>query len=116
MVVKAPEQVNTARNGCEQYRSLVSLYNWDVNVALAIMRAESGCNHMADNSGLNRDGTSDKGLMQINSIHVTSGLISDQGRYDPAANLDAAYKLYRGAGNSFTPWAAYNSGKHLQYL
>lgn len=80
------------------------------------MKAESGCNPARDNSGLNSDGTNDVGLMQINSIHVTSGLISEEARRDPQANIRAAYALYRGAGNRFTPWSAFNSGKYAEYL
>lgn len=80
------------------------------------MKAESGCNPIRDNSGLNSDGTADVGLMQINSIHVASGLTTDEDRKDPARNIATAYKLYQGAGGRFTPWVAYNTGDYLKYL
>jgi soluble lytic murein transglycosylase-like protein len=76
--------------------------------------AESGGNPAADNTGLNQDGTNDKGLMQINSIHVTSGLIGDQERFDPTANLRAAYAIYQGGG--WGAWSSYNAGKHLRFM
>ena len=101
---------------CPEYEALLSSYNWDVATARALMKAESGCNPARDNSGLNSDGTNDVGLMQINSIHVTSGLISDADRRDPAKNIAAAYALYRGAGYRFTPWSAYNSGDYQKHL
>lgn len=78
------------------------------------MRAESGCNPRADNSGMNTNGTNDKGLFQINSIHVTSGLISDRGRFDPEANVRAAHAIYKGSG--WRAWVAYNNGSYLRYL
>lgn len=78
------------------------------------MKAESHCNPSADNSGLNGDGSNDKGLMQINSIHVTSGLIGDKARLDPELNIRAAYAIYQ--GNGWSAWAAYNNGSYKQYL
>lgn len=78
------------------------------------MRAESGCNPSADNTGLNRDGSNDKGLMQVNSIHVRSGLISDSERLDPHKNIGAAYKIYLGQG--WRAWSAYNNGGYKKYL
>lgn len=74
---------------------------------------------MADNTGLNSDGSNDKGLMQINSIH-TPHLISDLDRFDPAKNVAAAYAIYQGAakrtGNGWTAWSSYNSGKYAKFL
>lgn len=78
------------------------------------MRAESGCNTLADNTGLNADGSNDKGLMQINSVHVASGLITDQARLDPAENIRAAYAIYQGSG--WNAWVAYNNGSYLQFM
>lgn len=101
---------------CPEYESLLASYQWDVNTARALMKTESGCNPARDNAGLNSDGTNDVGLMQINSIHVASGLISEEARRDPKANMDAAYALYRGAGYKWTPWSAYNSGDYLKNL
>lgn len=97
---------------CEDYRGLVSQYNWDVNTALAIMRAESGCNPRAFNAH-NSDGSNDGGLFQVNSIHVRSGLIGDQERFDPASNVRAAYVIYQ--GSHWRAWSVYNSGKYLRY-
>lgn len=78
------------------------------------MKAESGCNPNADNTGLNRNGTADFGLMQINSIHIKSGLLSDQAKFDPTANIKAGYAIYKGSG--WSAWSAFNSGKHLKFM
>lgn len=78
------------------------------------MKAESGCNPSADNTGLNYDGSNDKGLMQINSIHVASGLIGDAERLDPVKNIRAAYSIYLGSG--WSAWSAYNNGAYLKHM
>ena len=78
------------------------------------MRAESGCNPGADNTGLNNNGTADNGLFQINDIHVTSGLIGDYDRFDPETNIRAAHAIYCGSG--WNAWSAYNSGAFKKYL
>lgn len=77
------------------------------------MRAESGCRADAYNAS-NSNGSNDAGLMQINSIHVESGLIDSEARFDPAANIDAAYAIYRGGG--WEAWSAYNNGAYQRYL
>jgi soluble lytic murein transglycosylase-like protein len=97
--------------GCEAYRPIVSKYDWDVNTALAIMRAESGCR--ADAYGVNTNGSNDAGLMQINSVHVGS-VIGNKERFDAAANIAAAYKVYRGSG--WRAWATFTNGSYKKYL
>lgn len=86
---------------------------------MAVMEAESTqnmvhCNRYADNTGMNSDGTNDKGLFQINSIHVSSGLITDVQRFDPSANVKAAFAIYEGRG--WSAWSAYNNGNYLKYF
>lgn len=74
--------------------------------------AESGGNPHA--YGVNTNGTNDAGLMQINSIHVESGLIGDQERFDPTANVRAAWAIYQRAG--WSAWSSYNNGHYEKYL
>jgi soluble lytic murein transglycosylase-like protein len=93
---------------------LLAQYAWDVDVALAVMQAESGCDPSAFN-GANSNGSNDAGLMQVNSIHVASGLIGDDERFDAEANVRAAWAIYAGRG-SFSPWSAYNNGAYEKFL
>lgn len=88
-------------------------YDWDASIALAIMQAESGCNPSAHNPA-NFDGSNDSGLFQINSIHVASGLISEEARRDPVQNIKAAYDIYQGGG--WSAWSAYNNGAYRKFL
>lgn len=75
--------------------------------ALKVAGAESGFNPRAVNNK-NTNGTSDYGLFQINSIHKPTA----QEKTDPYANAKRAYKIWKDAGNKWTPWSAYNAGKH----
>lgn len=97
----------------------MNAFNWDTRTAYAVCMAESGGNPLADNTGLNSDGSNDKGLMQINSVHVPH-LIGDEERLDPTKNVAAAYAIYQGAakrtGNGWTAWSSYNSGKYAKFL
>lgn len=102
---KALEASYTTPN-CEAYRPYVSQYDWDVSVAMAVMKAESGCRAITpDNAAANYDGISDYGLFQLHGINVI----------DPAENIRIAYTVkYLGSGRSFTPWVAFNTGSYLR--
>lgn len=95
--------------GCE----IASEYDWDYRIAHAICMAESGGNPKAYNSA-NSNGSNDAGLFQINSIHVKSGLIGNEERFDPKKNIEAAYAIYKGSG--WKAWSAYNNQSYKKYL
>lgn len=73
---------------------------------VAIAKAESGMNPKAINH--NRNGSVDRGLFQINSIH---GFVNLE---DPKTNIESAKKVYEKQG--ITAWAAYNNGSYKQFL
>lgn len=77
--------------------------------------AESGGVASKDNAGLNRDGSTDYGLMQVNSIHADMVGGDLELLRDPAVNVKIAYALSKG-GSNWTPWSTYNNGKYLQFL
>lgn len=113
MVNNTPEQLNTAQialetvksGNCEQYRELVSQYDWAVNLVLAIMRAESGCNPNAVNGQDSHNGCAGSySLMQVACLHYTS----EQDKLDPAINIQVAYSVYKRAGE-FNPWSVYTN-------
>lgn len=84
----------------------------DLPTAGAIAFAESSGNPSATNK--NRNGSTDYGLFQINSVH---GSLLKQGQWsNPLDNAKMAYKVYADAGNSFKPWTTYKSGAYLKYL
>ncbi|AXV10329.1 Peptidase (plasmid) [Euzebya pacifica] len=88
----------------------------DLIVAVALTQPESGRNPSINNAGTNTNGTIDYGLWQINDIHNPP----IPGIYEPVVNARFAYDIYRtaprGGGYNFTPWSAFNAGRHTQWL
>lgn len=76
-------------------------------IAAAIAMAESGGVVNATNHDSN--GTTDRGLWQINSVHGA------QSTYDPTANARAAVSISSN-GTNWKPWATYNSGAYRKFL
>lgn len=103
---KAPVVFKTAN--CADYRGLVAQYDWDVDVAMAVMRAESGCNANI----LSR--TCDRGLMQVNCVHKAKVAGNLSALFNPETNIRVAYAIYKGAG--WRAWSAYKNGAYLKYL
>lgn len=75
---------------------------------MAVMKAESNCQERA--VGHNTNGTNDKGLFQINSIHD-----STDHRYDPEYNIALAYKVYQSRSkwdsNGWRAWSVCLNGR-----
>lgn len=82
-----------------------------IATGVAIALAESGGRTDALNTA-NRNGSWDAGLMQVNSIHG----YSQSYLFDPKNNVAASIKIYRAAGNRWTPWSTFNSGSFRRFL
>ncbi len=80
-------------------------------VMAAIAKAESGGQVGIDNAGLNKDGSVDYGLWQINSSH---GFDPQRLTTDPLYNAKAAFKVFSGQG--LDAWVTYSNGSYQQYL
>ncbi|MES2367815.1 MAG: transglycosylase SLT domain-containing protein [Pseudomonadota bacterium] len=91
----------------------VNGYNWNSRTAYAICMAESRGN--PDATGYNQNGTADRGLMQVNSIHADMVGGNLASLYDPATNIKIAYSLSKG-GTDWTAWSTYNNGAYRQWL
>lgn len=85
----------------------------DVAMAVAIAKAESQWNPLAVNDQ-NANGSTDFGLMQINSIHAS--LLATGDWKKPLDNMQMAFQIFTDAGAEWTPWATFNSGSYKQYL
>jgi len=83
----------------------------DLIYAVAIAIRESGGNTKAYNPELaagTAAGQGSRGLWQIyGSAHPQ---YNNDSVYDPAKNAEAAFQVYREAGNKFTPWSTWNNG------
>ncbi len=82
-----------------------------IGIGVAIALAESGGRTDALNTA-NRNGSWDAGLMQVNSIHG----YSREWLYNPTNNVAASLRIYRAAGNRWTPWSTYNNGSYRRFL
>jgi Lysozyme like domain len=79
-------------------------------IAVAVVLAESGGDSNAVNTA-NANGSTDRGLWQINSIH-TQFVVAKL--FDPAYNASAAYTI--SGGYNWKPWSTYNNGRYLAFM
>jgi hypothetical protein len=77
------------------------------HLAAAVALAESGGNPNALNH--NTNGTVDRGLWQINSIHGNKSV------FDPMGNARAAVSISSNGG-SWVPWVTYHTGAYLKFM
>jgi hypothetical protein len=93
--------------GCENYRTIVEKYNWNTSVALAVMKAESGCRPYAigDNRVIGGIYAPSCGLFQIRTL---AGRPSCTQLHEPETNVAWAYRLY--TSNGWQPWSVCNHG------
>jgi soluble lytic murein transglycosylase-like protein len=107
--VNVPPEAPKTPGNCDA----VDAYNWNTDIARAICMAESGGNPEA--TGYNSNGTADRGLMQVNSIHADLVGGNVTALYDPATNIKIAYSLSH-EGTNWTAWSAYNNGSYRKFL
>lgn len=92
---------------CKVYKEELTVKQAELLIAIA--KAESGMNPNAIN--VNRNGTVDRGVFQINSIHKS---LSNEDAFNFKKNIDFAIKMMQRQG--FTPWVAYNTGAYKKFL
>ena len=99
-----------------QVDHLMRLCGWtdpqQIKTGIAVCFAESGGDTTATNH--NKDGSTDYGLWQINSVH--KALLASHNWRDPVANTQMAYAVWKAAGGSWTPWSTYTSGAYKAHL
>jgi hypothetical protein len=84
------------------------------NTFIAILKAENGTHECTrDNRGLNKNGSVDIGLAQINWKPGNPWHTFEQ-LQDCKYNLDVALEMY--ARRGFQPWYAYTKGAYLKHM
>src|SRR5512143_4150773 len=82
-----------------------------LRMAVAVALAESGGNTNAYNPETAAGTAPNHGSRGLWQIYGTAHPQYDnQNAFDPQVNAQAAYQVYREAGNRFTPWSTYNNG------
>jgi hypothetical protein len=77
------------------------------DVAAAVALAESGGNPDASNT--NTNGSIDRGLWQINSVHGA------QSTFDVTGNVKSAISI-SGNGANWSPWVTYQTGAYKKFM
>lgn len=85
----------------------------ELQTAVAVALAESGGNPGAVNRA-NSNGSVDYGLFQINTVH--GSLLTQGDKFNPADNAKMAFTVWSRAGNKWTPWSVYKSGRYRAYI
>jgi len=88
----------------------------DAPIMLEVARCESQYKVTAHNTTLNKDGTTDGGIFQINSVHDEELAILGLDKWDPEDNIKFARILYDRRG--LNPWNSSRGcwGKYLGNL
>lgn len=82
-----------------------------LRMAVAVALAESGGNTNAYNPEAAAGTAPNHGSRGLWQIYGTAHPQYDNSQaFDPQVNAQAAYQVYREAGNRFTPWSTYNNG------
>jgi len=90
--------------------SLIEKYfGKDAEIAIAVAKAESNLNPLALNTK-NRNGSTDCGIFQINSIHKPTKIQCE----DAEENIKLAHQIFLKSG--FRAWSAYNNGAYNKFL
>ncbi len=89
-------------------KKILDKFGKDGEVALAVAKAESHLNPTAIN--VNRNGTKDAGIFQINDCHG----FSVEERFNADKNIEIAFALYQKSG--FQPWVTYKTNTYKQFL
>lgn len=84
----------------------------DLVTAVAVALAES--NGRIDATNTNANGSTDYGVWQINSVHADE--FTKYPQWWSVENADMAHDIWAAAGNSWSPWSTYTSGKYTSFL
>jgi hypothetical protein len=104
------EQRLETKEGIESY--IREKFGKDGDTAVAIMYAESSASTTDVNWNDHHKGCDgSSGLFQIACLHAP---IEEMKK--PQQNIEVAFRVYKQAGNSFSPWTTWVDGKYKKYL
>ena len=109
---------NITLENCDEAISEIRKYNWDVEIATAIMKAESKCDANAKGdtdlvfTERGREYGYSVGLFQVRILPGREYCDS----FDIPTNVKCAYEIYSNAGNQWNDWSMYENGKYNDYI
>lgn len=102
----------SSQQGCEQYRDIISQYDWPVEQAIQVCNVESGGVATADNMNDYHPSYGCSGSHGLYQINCGAGVI-----YDPAQNIKTAYEMFVANGRTFCTTSGWqNTCIKLGYL
>lgn len=113
MVEASPQRDD---GGCEKFRPLVQQYDWDDNVMMAIMRAESSCNPDATGDTtltFQRYGRVYGYSVSLLQVRILPGR-EHCDSHDPATNIACAYRVWQSQG--YGAWSVYTNGSYSRFM
>ncbi len=111
-VKNAPTSVSNAKHEPDSLEARIcDVFGSQCETAIAVAKAESGLRCDAQN--INKNGSIDLGIMQINSIHLKKGWKAKD-LLDCDKNIELAYSIYKGSG--WSAWSAYKNGTYKRHL
>lgn len=102
-----PVVLSVCHNPVKVEDIITCVFKQDSKMALAISQAENGtrqCNRIH----VNKNGTLDYGVFQVNSIHGSTELL------DCRKNIEVAYQIFKKSG--WSPWVTFKNGAYKKYL
>lgn len=102
--------------GCEQYRGILAQYDWDVDLMMAIMQAESSCNPEAVGDKtltFQKNGRTygySKSLLQIRQLPGREHCDT----FDPDIIVKCGYDIWKSQG--YNAWSVYSNGMYKKFL
>ena len=94
------------------YMRELGKYDWDGDIAYAVMRAESLSNPEAYNPEWHKGCQGSTGLFQIACVHG----YSYEELKDPIRNIEVAYKIYSGSERGWKQWGSYTDFRYLDFM
>ena len=109
---------NITIENCEPAVEEIKKYDWDKEIATAIMKAESKCG-VEEKGDLDlvfsengREYGYSVGLFQVRILPGRE----ECDTFDVETNVKCAYEIYKAAGNSWEPWSMYKNEKYKDYM
>lgn len=90
----------------------------EIKIVWAVAQAESNGLALATNKA-NTNKSYDCGYLQNNTIHRNKGETKEafcERMFNLEENIKLASRIYKEAGNKFTPWVTFNKRLHEKYL